>query len=479
MMETGRKRGIGFFQLFVIFLAVLGYLLRQGQGLVPSTAELYMGSLIYLICCLPIFVYFNRKELNIPCFPAYCFIYFTYYGAGVFINQKLFQLTPFPIETIEKTLRLCLAGIISLIVAFYSSRKPMETLLPRLSINMDLRKSYGLALKIFFGSLFITMVIFKGETGVQMSGVKNFIVTLPLLSIVMLFTMFINGQLNRKGKIWLWLVFVPIRFLFLLSLGGFGPLVYEASALFYVYFYIRQRMPILGTIVVAVVFFFIWGARDSFRELTWHGGRFANLGAYSKSLVYVRLVYDRMLQNKADFEYDSPGERLSLRTNQLITFVHTVNATPTYVPYWNGYTYNSFFYALIPRFIFPDKPKKTLGSEFGHRYQLLDSSDGTTSYNLPILVELYINFGEVGVVLGMFLMGLIIRAFYCLVNHPKCGDGGLTIGALLFATIINMDSDFSLVFGNLLQYMLLFYFIIRHVNIPKDGAKEAQAVLPG
>jgi len=478
-METGKRQGMLFFYLLIVTIAILVYLFFQGMQLAPTVAELYVGAIIYIICCIPTFVYFNRRELNIPSFPYYCVVYFIYYGAGVFINQKLFLVAYYPPEMIERTLLLSLTGIVSLLIAFYGSKKPLESMLPRLSINMDPRKAYSLALRIFFFSLISPLIFFRGETGVNVSGIRHFINTLPLLSIVMLFTLFIKGTLSFKGKFWLWLIFVPMRFMFLLSGGGFAGLVFEASALFYVYFYLRQRIPLLGSAIIIVLFFFIWGARDSYRELTWQAGPYSGLNTYSKSLIYMRLMWDRFTGNSPVYDNYTPGERLAIRTNQLITFIYTVNTTPAYVPYWGGYTYKSFFYFMIPRFVFPDKPKKTIGSEFGQRYQLLDQYDTTTSYNLPILVEFYINFGEVGIFVGMLLMGLILRAMYCVVNHPKCGDGGMTIGAILFTIVLNMESDFSLVFGNVLQYMLLFYFLMKHINIKEDTTKAAQAISPG
>jgi hypothetical protein len=464
-MSERKGRGIKFFHLIIIFSAVLFYLFKKAGNAVPQE-ETSIATMVYIICCIPTFIYFNRKELNIPYLPFFCFVFFSYFSATVFLNQKIIQGTGLPLNIITQGLYLSLAGIICLIVAFYGSRSILESLLPRLTINLEPKKTYKLAIRVFIISVILERSLLKEGINSTLLGIRAFVTALPLLSIVLLFTIFIRGGLNTKGKIWLWLIMIPSRFLFILSLGGFGPLIYETSSLFYIYFYLRQRMPIFVTAMVIILFFFIWGARDSFRELTWYGGRYANEGAISKAFIYIQLVYERtFFGSQFAQEYESPGERLSNRTSHLATFIYTIAYTPSVVPYWGGYSYRSLFTSLIPRFLYPDKPKKTIGNEFGQRYRLLNSSDTVTSYNLPMLVEFYINFGTIGVLLGMFLLGLVLRVVYCLVNHPQCGEGGLAVGAVLFTTLLNIESDFSLVFGNVLQYLLLFYFLVRRAKI--------------
>ena len=114
----------------------------------------------------------------------------------------------------------------------------------------------------------------------------------------------------------------------------------------------------------------------------------------------------------------------------------------------------------------PEKPRKTLGQQFGHRYMFLHPQDVTSSYNLPILIEMYINFGPPAIIVGMFILGLIFRAFYNLFNHPAAGDGGFLLSAMIFTNLLSMESDFSLIFGNIINYIILFYIIIRFMKIP-------------
>ena len=56
----------------------------------------------------------------------------------------------------------------------------------------------------------------------------------------------------------------------------------------------------------------------------------------------------------------------------------------------------------MPRIFWENKPSDTLGNEFGVRYKVLFDYNTTTSWNMPVLNEFYVNFGIIGIVLGMF-----------------------------------------------------------------------------
>jgi hypothetical protein len=64
------------------------------------------------------------------------------------------------------------------------------------------------------------------------------------------------------------------------------------------------------------------------------------------------------------------------------------------------------------------------------------------------------NFGIIGVIVGMFLMGVIYRFFYEIFCHPEAGEGGLLIGFFIFSRIANIESDFSIVFANVLYFII-------------------------
>jgi hypothetical protein len=131
-------------------------------------------------------------------------------------------------------------------------------------------------------------------------------------------------------------------------------------------------------------------------------------------------------------------------------FADVVKRTPSEIPYWEGYTYQSLVGAAIPRVLWPGKPTKEIGQAFGHRYGYLRWSNLVTSINLPFLVEFYANFGLAGVLIGMVVVGGIYRTLDELVNHPDQDLLTSLIGVIILVPLIMLESDFSLTFGGLI-----------------------------
>ena len=91
---------------------------------------------------------------------------------------------------------------------------------------------------------------------------------------------------------------------------------------------------------------------------------------------------------------------------------------------------------------------------------------------LPQLVELFVNFGWTGVLLGMAAIGALYRVLYARLNQPGVGEGTTLLAAVVFAELVNIESDFSLVFGGLLQTAVVLYFVLR-TCAPLPGRVQA------
>jgi len=81
--------------------------------------------------------------------------------------------------------------------------------------------------------------------------------------------------------------------------------------------------------------------------------------------------------------------------------------TPAIQPYAEGETLLNFFIAIIPRLFWPDKPYVLGGNEFVSKYTGM-TFGRTTSVGMHHLFELYVNFGPFGVAIGMFVIGLLV-----------------------------------------------------------------------
>ena len=459
------KSKAGFLVSLIISLVVWVFLYNQGVNK-ASSQEIGLASALYVLCIFPILSYIRTRESSIPYVPMMAILYFFHNGLGIFTQYDLFLFHSLSPTTIIKTQNLALVGLLSFLISFYGyPRILIESLFPHLSIPLDTSKSYRFAIRIFIMAF---IMLYLAVTYPTMAGgsLKHFLEQLPLVSISIFYLMQLRGHLKLQGKFLLWFVILPFRFLHTLGTGGFAIVAYDTSVVYFIYLFVRHKIPWLSLVIVLPLLFFTWSARDDFRTQVFYGGRYSGLNSYQKSFFYVKMIYERATNKVTTDTHQNAYDRLATRTNHLVTFVKTVELTPSRIPYWGGYTYSTLAYGLLPRFLFPFKPKKVTGQDFGHRYRFLNPRDKTTSYNLPLVVEMYINFGPAGVVLGMFIFGLVVRALYALINHPQCGDGGFIIGAALCSSILNIESDFSLIFGNLFQYTVLYYIFLKKFIIP-------------
>ena len=84
--------------------------------------------------------------------------------------------------------------------------------------------------------------------------------------------------------------------------------------------------------------------------------------------------------------------------------------TPSVVPFWEGSSYESIPYLVIPRVLWPDKPSRHVWNKWGKTYGVLSSDDNQTSVSFGYFAEAYMNFGYGGMYLMGIIMGFIIAA---------------------------------------------------------------------
>lgn len=442
----------------VIFVLILAWLvLWYRKPVEASRLELFLASIIYCFCSIPVILYFANPRPVLPFLPVFSIVYFVYYGLSIFINYSNFIMLNR--EIVVKTLYLALIGFISFLVGFYGPPgMVMRNLIPHLSVPWDPRKAYRLGVFLgIFGNLVFYLGLAQGFV-ILSGGVNDFLSELSRLSIAILFLLQLQGKLNTGQKTIFWAIFT-MRVLLDLSVGASTLILSELFILFFVYIFQRRRIPWIRLIIAILAFIMVFGARDRFRGMTWWGSEYSTKGPVSKSFLYLSLVKDRVLGKEQVIGDDYA--KLTTRSDALVTFIRVAELTPEIIPYWGGYTYRTLFTSFLPRFLFPDKPYKRTGQEFGHHYTFLSEDDFSTSYNLPVLVEAFVNFGPEGVISIMFLVGCIFVFFYALLNHPGAGEGGIVIITVIFHNLCTLETDFSITFGNTLQYLVLFYLIIK------------------
>jgi hypothetical protein len=110
-------------------------------------------------------------------------------------------------------------------------------------------------------------------------------------------------------------------------------------------------------------------------------------------------------------QYASEGlQRLAHRFDGLGRSSVIIRETPDRVPFQGGWTLAQIPIAYVPRILWPGKPAVGIGQWITDTYGAgshLESATGPSWIG-----EFYLNFGVPGVVVGMFVMGMLIRVLH-------------------------------------------------------------------
>ena len=152
------------------------------------------------------------------------------------------------------------------------------------------------------------------------------------------------------------------------------------------------------------------------------------------------------------------------RADLIHLFAYAIHRTPKFVPYQYGETYSYLIYGWVPRLFWPDKPTAQAANQFfGVAYDLQDeNSISSTSIGLPHLVEAFINFGNLGVIFIMMLLGMFYATLDRLFNHPDAGGGGIAIYATFLMNFMNIETATGrYLWGRCPRASSIFYFLLR------------------
>ena len=149
----------------------------------------------------------------------------------------------------------------------------------------------------------------------------------------------------------------------------------------------------------------------------------------------------------------------------------TMSNVPSCLPFQDGAQIGAaLMHVLQPRLFFPDKPPLESDSELvikyvGGRFATRESSSAGTSVSLGYLAELYIDFGPLGALVGMFIFGLVFGRSYRFVcsatSLPTIVTFGL--GVMLAMSVIQFEEALVKLVGGFLTTLIVILVLRRFV----------------
>ena len=204
-----------------------------------------------------------------------------------------------------------------------------------------------------------------------------------------------------------------------------------------------------------ILLIIIQSIKTEYRIQTWSGDE-----RNGNASVYLNIISNRIANPNIIFEPIS-ALAFTKRLNHGLIIAKTID----YVPKNTGFGYgksilNSFISSLVPRFIWPNKPKT------GGAYNIVrylgdtDSADNKNSYNLGLIGEAYANFGVIGGCIYLFFLGLFMKYIYSLCIKKLYYRPTLLLWyPMLFVSFFSTETDFLSFFNTFIKMSLIIALI--------------------
>lgn len=417
-----------------------------------------LATLLLAVSVYPTWRYLRRGESNIPFVPLIAIIYGVYYGLPLLLPfDRYLTFRSLAEKDVIAAQVIALMGLSILLLTFYRVPKNMwRGLLPQLSVEWCRSKAMHLAIVLAIigisGNFFFSFVDVPLALGTLLTICQQ----MGLVAIAILYLLQLRAQLPLMAQLLLWVVLIPLQILVDLGSGYIFPIVRFVVMLFMIYLLIKRKIPWRWNLMALPVILLLLATKTDFRALTWDQGHTSDDNPIEKGVLFLQVSGSFLAGADLDRVYSSL-EAAAQRMDLISVFSYVVEKTPDGIPYWGGQSYTAILWKVVPRMLCPDKPLEFMGQSFGHRYSLIGPADFTTSVNFPQLIEMYVNFGIVGVAVGMFMLGLLYRVLYHVLNYGKARSWGLISSAIIFSGLINIESNFTLVYGGIIYWIFLLY----------------------
>jgi hypothetical protein len=148
-------------------------------------------------------------------------------------------------------------------------------------------------------------------------------------------------------------------------------------------------------------------------------------------------------------------EQICSRLSMVPVMAAAVSLSPDQIPFKNGATILSFFVKWIPRAVWENKPSEIIGNDWGREYGLLDESDRTTSQNLPLIVEGYLNRGAWGILAMGIFVGFIFQSLAQFMERRAITAIQKVAVLACVMPLFYAESNFSNIFGMVLISLIV------------------------
>ncbi len=408
-------------------------------------AVFLLGFLLLAVCLLPLALWQAGARTGAPMFELFCAAYAVAYAAPVFLHENSIRTfnsyAALGWGSLQRALEFTLMGVTALIAGYYLvPRSPLAGWLPRADLPMEPRRFttflfvalvVGSGLQMFnqatagslsgkFTGQLFSLLSFISGVGIAVVAFRVFRLgaqSPPHLK-VLLYGVVGASAVTGAGTGMLEAVFIPL----LALLAG------RWSA--------NGRVPVVLLLLGGVMMLVLNSAKSEYRSEVWYAEKVPTVAEQLAVWADKSAVVVNSLSTTAGVK--DAIVRTIHRFDLIHIFAHVVELTPESIPHYGGDSYGYLIYGWIPRAFWPGKPMAmeanvTFALDYG---LLMDSQRDTTRMGLGFLTEGYANFGVMGVLGAMFMIGCLFGIASMIFNGPH-SEGGKAVYVAVFVFYMN------------------------------------------
>lgn len=342
-----------------------------------------------------------------PILPVVCALYAVYFFLPIFLRKRYSLHTTDPVlilrSDMQRALLLSVVGLM-LFVAGWALIQVLNQSEARSSPIDGSTASAPMPPPTFWvifgliGSV-IYILVSSGSLSPGLAEPASQIASLSLVASLSLYYFIRRSDMPHPGLTGFFFGLVGLRLVAGLGTTFLHEVAVVVVALLTMSVLVKRRIPVLVVVVCVIGVLYAQAAKEDARLTnTAQGSLFQSASHFAHAAA------------GGASASDSPSDLvdgLAARVGFLTTLGNVTARTPSQIPYWDGHTYVQIPAQFVPRLVYPEKPSQTSAKEFGYRYSFVPGGVDIT-YGMPQLVELYVNFGPAGVLIGSFLLGALL-----------------------------------------------------------------------
>ena len=439
-----------------------------------SVASALLGVCILAVSGTPLVYHMTVREIGVfPIFPVAGAFYAICFGIPVFLLSIIWP-KPGVVNVWLQTVRdrqdlvdpaillIILVALICWVCSFFAAKRFLFKKLPAFTLPKDFDSS---RLVVLAWVLLASHMAFSFVPSIRaLLSVGQFLQPALFVALGVFFVLRRRRKIGIAQTAVVFAGILPILIVQKASEGLLTPIMLLALFFFFLISELRSRRLLVLAVGAALFLGAAYLPITQFRLASWSNPEFQDAGFAEKATMMAGYFLDTAGSKKhLTRSFHMTAKRVSL----LPVFSYVTMKTPNEVPFWKGETYKPLLTSLIPRAVWPEKPEERSGKRFADRYSLI-SPKSQTSINVPWITEMYVNFGIIGILVGMSLVGVFLAFLDKFFNSPGMTRLEAVVGLSIVFPLSYPESNFSVMCGSLLPLTicLWLYFRIGLVIVP-------------